>query len=103
MKYSFEEKLRYNRERRKRSRFADGYVIGAELYDEYPNRTPSDKKIISDFIASARDAVRLLDDPEFDKGVLCGYRDAANERKAKAKALTQTKRQARARERFFSY
>ncbi len=105
-KYTFEEKLRYNKEREKGSWFAKGYVLGATLYEEYPRSNAGHRNTIRGFIDTARDAVTAVKDKditEYEKGIMCGYRDAANERKAKAKARTLEREQARARDKLFTY
>ena len=95
MKYSFEEKLRYNKTRQKNSPFATGYVFGATLYEDFPRQN-------TEFIDTMKSSASGKDS-DYEKGVMCGYRDAANERKAKAKDITRERKQARARDRFFTY
>lgn len=79
MSYSFAEKLQYNQAREKESRFAAGYVLGVNLYHAY---TPALKNDIRGIIDAFKATVKATPcDCEHEKGILCGYRDAANERK----------------------
>ena len=102
MKYSFKEKLRSNKTRQKHRPFAAGYVFGATLYEDFPRQNTEFKKTVKEFIDTMKNSASGKDS-DYEKGVMCGYRDAANERKAKAKDFTRERKQARARDRFFTY
>ena len=81
MKRSLKEKLAHNRQ--KKTSFASGYVTGVILYSDYPKGNSKDKKTITSIIDNAKELARMGD--ESCKGIMCGYRDAANERKSKKK------------------
>ena len=74
-----DEKLAYNR--KQNSVFGVGYVLGVNIYREYPKVNAKDKAVIKDLISSASKNAR--NGEQWDKGVMCGVRDAANERKAR--------------------
>lgn len=96
-KYTFEEKLRYNRERAKQNDlFAKGYVTGVELYEEYPKSSPMRQAEIKEAVDALKYTAYIM---EFSRGAMCGYRDAANERKAKEKARTAEREATRAAKR----
>ena len=71
---TFEEKVNYNKKRYKTDNFSAGYVIGVQMYHDYPKYDEKGKaearKIIGDF-------------NDLAKGIMCGIRDSANERKHK--------------------
>ncbi len=105
-KYSFEEKYQFNKARAKGCNFAAGYCLGADLYEMYPRQNAEFQNTVSEFISTARENAAAKIDTDLDswnKGVMCGYRDAANERKARAKVRTQERKQARARGNLFTY
>ena len=81
MKFSFLEKYRYNQAHASHKPFSAGYKMGADLYLDYAKAGKDGQKqthkIFNEFHALA-----LQGDP-FSKGILCGARDAANERKRK--------------------
>ena len=84
---TLKEKVDYSRKRSSSDQFAAGYIIGVTMYKDYPKLDDKGKaetrKMISDYnkIASGKDrnstAVKL------SKGIMCGIRDSANERKCK--------------------
>ena len=78
-KYTFEQKLDYNRKRAESDSFARGYVAGATTYMNYSKFSvvakEKIKRIISLEFSSAKKGVAG------GKGFACGMRDAANERK----------------------
>lgn len=80
---TFEEKVNYNKKRYKTDNFSAGYVIGVQMYHDYPKYDEKGKaearKIIGDFndLAKGKNGDRLA------KGIMCGIRDSANERKHK--------------------
>ena len=79
MSYSVDEKLAYNR--KQNTMFSSGYVLGVNIYRAYPNANVKDKAVIKDLITSSRQHAR--NGEQWDKGIMCGVRDAANERKAR--------------------
>ena len=83
MKRSFKEKLEFNRKNSKNSSFSSGYVLGTILYADYPKGGIKDKKTITALIDDAKQLAKSGD--ESCKGIMCGYRDAANARKSKKK------------------
>ncbi len=78
---TFEEKVNYNKKRYKTDNFSAGYVIGVQMYHDYPKYDEKGKaearKTIGDFndLAKGKNGDRLA------KGIMCGIRDSANERK----------------------
>ena len=83
MSRTVDEKLRYNEQRN--TIFSTGYVIGIKNYRNYPRSSDESKRNIDAIIRTAKAGVK---DPATDKdmrqlykGMLCGFRDAANERK----------------------
>ena len=83
MSRTVDEKLRYNEQQN--TRFSTGYTIGIKNYRNYPKSSDETKRNIDAIIRAARAGTK---DPEIDKemkqlykGILCGCRDAANERK----------------------
>ena len=90
MKRTVQEKYEYNKKRK--SSFSSGYCYGVSLYRDYPKQDAEGKMLTQAYInlslAYARDGLI------FCKGVLCGYRDMANERKAKRKTSFLSKNKA---------
>lgn len=78
---SLDEKIRYNQKRG--TEFSVGYILGVKQYRSYPQKDKKGKraakKAIDEFLKQARGG------DEFCKGIMCGIRDAANERKARRK------------------
>lgn len=90
------EKYEYNKARRDFDDFSFGYCFGVDLYRDYIRANEKSQRITRKYIdtitqsfAQARkdgkrgyplDATSLR-----DNGTLCGYRDAANERKRSGK------------------
>ena len=79
MSYTVDEKLAHNR--KKNTLFSAGYVLGVNIYRSYPKANAKDRATVKEIISSAREGAREGD--EWNKGVMCGVRDAANERKAR--------------------
>lgn len=77
MQRTVEEKYKYNKGRN--NEFGDGYCIGVDLYRGYVKRDSDGRRqtcnLIDDFMKYAK-----IGD-EMSKGIIAGYRDAANERK----------------------
>lgn len=76
---SLDEKLRYNQKRG--TQFSVGYVLGVKHYRDYPRKDKVHKQKIKNAIDEYSKQARNGD--EFAKGLMCGIRDAANERKSK--------------------
>ncbi len=76
---TLQEKLAFNKKRG--TQFSAGYILGVRTYQKYPLKDrkgkQAAKKAIDEFSKMARNG------DEFAKGIMCGIRDAANERKAK--------------------
>ena len=81
MRYSVDEKLAYNRKRK--GRFSTGYLLGVAIYRDYPKGDSVTKRNTKEIISDSNALARIGDD--YGKGVMCGVRDAANERKARKK------------------
>ena len=79
MKRTVQEKYEYNK--RRKGMFPSGYVVGVNLNRDYPKQDKEGKDIIEATVNICH-ANALFGD-EFGKGVMCGYRDKANERKNK--------------------
>lgn len=81
MRYSFEEKYRYNK--RRKSSFSSGYVTGVNLYRDYPKHDEEGKMLTQALVNVSK--VRARQGFSYSKGLLCGYRDAADARKMTAR------------------
>ena len=81
MARTVDEKLKYNDNRK--TPFSVSYVIGVRIYRNYPKVNAEGKKTIDEIIQSAKELARKGDDT--GKGILCGMRDAAKERKERKK------------------
>ncbi len=77
MKRLLVEKFAHNSQ--KDTSFSNGYVTGVIAYQSYNDYDKSGKQTVKDFIAANSKAAKSGDD--LAKGVMCGVRDAANERK----------------------
>ena len=77
MKRTVEEKYQYNKKRK--GLFASGYCMGVNLYRDYPKQDEEGKMLSQALVNVAK--VRAREGQQFSKGLLCGYRDKANERK----------------------
>lgn len=78
-KYTLDEKIRFNNE--VDDSFAKGYCLGVELYRGYV-KASKEVKAATDQIAAASKILAVGKDGEpWNKGFLCGMRDAAKERK----------------------
>ena len=87
MKYTADEKLKYNRGLN--TPFSYGYRFGVMAYRAYPTASEKRKRYIMDDIADnkriAKSGNPALGSVKYAKGFMCGVRDAANERKIKQK------------------
>ena len=81
MKRTVQEKYDYNK--RRKGSFPSGYCYGVSLYRDYPKHD-KEGKMLTEAMVNMCHAYALLGD-EFSKGVMCGYRDKANERKSKTR------------------
>ena len=79
--FSVDDKIRFNKKRV--TQFSAGYIFGVKKYREYSLKDrkgrQTTKKAFDEFSRMAKSG------DEFSKGIMCGIRDAANERKAKNK------------------
>ena len=79
--FSIDDKIKFNKKRG--SLFGSGYILGVKQYRKYALKDRKQKQVvkkaIDEFSKMARNGY------EFAKGIMCGIRDAANERKAKKK------------------
>ena len=85
MKYTVDEKLKYNREQK--TPFSYGYRFGVKAYRQYPK---ADKKRKRAMLAEIDDNKRLAQtgdksqlSVQYAKGFMCAMRDCAAERKAR--------------------
>ena len=81
MARTVDEKLKYNQGNK--SPFSTGYVLAVKLYRDYPKSDAETKKNVKEIIDVSKDLAKKGD--EMSKGFMCGFRDAANERKARQK------------------
>ena len=80
---TLKEKYEYNDKRKKSSDFSRGYCFGVTAYREYARSDAETRSVIRDVFSRENGFAR--DGDRFSKGVMCGVRDAANERKSKGK------------------
>lgn len=84
MARTVDEKYKYNKSRK--DDFGDGYCIGVNLYQGYVKRDTKGRQqtheIVDRFMQLAKNGDKL------SKGIIAGYRDAANERKARKNTLS---------------
>lgn len=84
MQRTVEDKYKYNKGRR--DEFSEGYCIGVDVYRNYVKLDDGNKllarKAIDGFMQNARKGDLM------SKGIIAGYRDAANERKARQNRLS---------------
>lgn len=76
---SLAEKLKYNQKRG--TQFSVGYILGVKEYLAYSAKDKHGKQAAKKAIDKFSEEARNGD--EFAKGIMCGIRDAANERKSK--------------------
>ncbi len=81
MKRTVKEKYEYNK--RRKGMFPSGYCYGVSLYRDYPKQDEEGKMLTTAFINLS--SVYAREGQPFSKGVMCGYRDTANERKSKTR------------------
>ena len=81
MRYTLEEKYRYNK--RHKSSFSSGYVTGVNLYRDYTKHDEEGKLLTQALVNVSK--VRARQGFAYCKGLLCGYRDAADARKNTAR------------------
>ncbi len=75
------EKVAYNQTQN--SDFSNGYLLGVRWYGEYPKLSVQGRKTQIEVIDTIKVSAKMGDG--FSKGIMCGIRDSANERKAKKK------------------
>ncbi len=85
MKRTVQEKYEYNKKRK--GSFSSGYCFGVSLYRDYPKQDKEGKDIIEATINICH--ANALFGFAFCKGVMCGYRDKANERKKKLSFISK--------------
>ena len=78
---TLDEKLRFNQKRG--TQFSVGYITGVKQYRNYPLKDRKGKQTVKKAIDEFKKMARNGD--EFAKGIMCGIRDAANERKSRKK------------------
>ena len=98
MKRTFEEKVNYNEANSKKSDFSAGYSLAVTLYNSYVKLPNEGKQTVQRLFDNARIGLRAGQEKlktansdmarynakqsiDYNKGMLCGMRDAANERK----------------------
>lgn len=84
MKRTVEEKLKYNKG--KKDEFGDGYVAGVNLYRGYVKRDTAGREQTKELVDVFARLAKTGD--KFGKGIMAGYRDAANERKERKNRLS---------------
>ena len=81
MKRTVQEKYEYNK--RRKGLFPSGYCYGVSLYRDYPKLDDEGKMLTQATVNIA--SVYAREGQVFSKGIMCGYRDMANERKSKTR------------------
>ncbi len=79
MKRTVDEKFKYNDKRG--GNFGNGYCTGVILYRKYIKSSESSRQKTKEIISNCIEMAKAGD--QWSKGVIAGYRDVANERKAK--------------------
>lgn len=79
MRRTLKEKYDYNKS--KNDKFSCGYCFGVDLYRDYSRQNAQGKAIYKELINNASQSAKSGSITE--KGIMCGIRDAANERKNK--------------------
>ena len=84
---TLQEKINFNKSRSVSDQFAAGYIIGVTMYKDYPKLDEKGKaetrKMIGNFNKTANGKDRNSTAIKLSKGIMCGIRDSANERKHK--------------------
>lgn len=84
MKYSVEEKRKYHANGRPKGEFSQGYLIGVVTYRSYGKKgSPVHKQARKKYIDNVNAQAKAGD--LYSKGIMCAYRDCANERKERQK------------------
>lgn len=78
---TLKEKYSYNKS--KRGEFSAGYCLGVDIYNDYPKGNDSLKSTYKSLITNAKKLA--LKGDSYGKGIMCGVRDAASERKARCR------------------
>lgn len=84
MARTVEDKYKYNKS--KKNDFAGGYCLGVDLYKKYVKLSSSGQESIRTSIDNFMLAAKKGD--QLSKGVIAGYRDAANDRKSRKTPLS---------------
>lgn len=79
MTRTVDEKYKYNK--RRDDDFSGGYCIGVDVYRNYVKLDDASKKSARNAIDNFMQLAQRGD--KLSKGIVAGYRDAANERKAR--------------------
>ena len=100
MARTFKEKVEYNEKRSKVSEFSSGYDLAVVLYKSYIKAPEKTRKQINSIFDNARKNLKAsraslktaVNDMakanaqkavDYNNGIMCGLRDAANERKSR--------------------
>lgn len=75
-KFSFRQKLDYNRKRKDCSDFSQGYVNGTGVYDRYKKSRGEKKKFYKGLLDKIISNAKTKKDDK-SKGFACGVRDAS--------------------------
>lgn len=78
---TLKEKYDYNK--RKSGEFSSGYCMGVDIYNDYPKGNDTLKSTYKSLITNAK--YLALKGDSYGKGIMCGVRDAASERKARCR------------------
>lgn len=81
MQRTLKEKYNYNKS--KDGRFSSGYCMGVDLYKDYFKQNAKGKAEYKQLIGNAK--ISAKNGSVFEKGLMCGVRDAANARKQYSK------------------
>lgn len=85
---TFKEKFDYNKKRYDSNihdEFSSGYVFGVSIYQDYPKYDEKGKAEARKLIGDFNELAKGKNGDKMAKGIMCGIRDCANERKRKKK------------------
>ena len=80
---TLKEKVEYNNKRYKTDDISAGYIIGVQMYHDYPKYNKKGKAEARKTIGDFNDLAKSKNGDRLAKGIMCGIRDSANERKRK--------------------
>lgn len=82
--WSLSDKKKYHGRGFPKGKFSHGYIVGVQIYQSYGKGGASVNKRKRRELVDGIKTQAVKGDP-YSKGFMCGFRDAANERKAQKK------------------